>query len=154
MSSMRGPDADSVFKTTKAVYWAFQLAPIIYIALIAVFAASDRRPWLDERTALGYLASAGFALASIVQLWARERFARRSRRLARARGDGFGEAMAAAELSRMSINEAVAMYGLAVFLLTGSIWLAVPFLLLGIGALYVSRPTRDRWRETAKEDRA
>jgi hypothetical protein len=135
------------------VFWAFQAAPLAYVAALVVLRSMERPAWLEEQPSLQYVAAAVMGLVSIAQLRVREPVARRTAAQSRARGDGLWESQAAAELARMSLNEAIAIYGLVVFLLTAKLWLALPFMLLGAVALYVSRPQKHRWRDAAKEER-
>ena len=128
-TSVRG--FDSVFRRTRAVFWAFQAAPFATIAVLFYLRSLERRGWFEEQPSLQYVIVAVLALASLAQLRVRETVARRTAEQSRSRGESAWEAQAAAELARMALNEVIAIHGLVAFLITANLWLALPFMLLG-----------------------
>lgn len=145
-------ELDRVFRRTQVVFWAFLAAPLAYIAAMFVLSGIGQEPVFDEGWTL-YILVGILAVASAVQIAAREYMAKRTIRQARDRGQNVSEALAAAETMKMALTESIAVYGLFMFLLTAELWLALPFIFIGALALYASRPRKDRWREAAKEER-
>lgn len=145
-------ELDRVFKRTQVVFWAFLAAPFAYVAAMFAIQAIEQEPVIDDGWTRNVVVTV-LAAVSAVQLASRGYMAKRTLRQARSRGETMWEALATAEIMRMTLAESVAVYGLVLFLVTTEFWTALPFILVGTMALYASRPRKDHWREAAKEER-
>ena len=137
-------ELDGNFRKTYLVHLILMIVPMIASPMIAVIANRSAFSFLDQHVHVPVLGT--LAVVAVVLLFIREQTsaARALRVLTATRS--VPKALAAAQLMRSAINEAVALLGLLAFLLTGNMGMSLVFVGVGFFALVRTRPLKHEWR--------
>ena len=138
---------DRIFRSGMILYSAYFIASVIYGVVMVGFAMTGWAGMLDDPGVAAWLVPVAFTALAVVIVLTREIWTAKVFNQAINTGGTVVDGLSAAHVLRLLLNEAIAVMGLASYLMLGNIFLAAPFVAVGIAALYRSRPDKGQWLE-------
>ncbi|MDA0799484.1 MAG: hypothetical protein O2884_12565 [Chloroflexi bacterium] len=145
-------EVDKNYRAAMVLQFAFMAAIPIYGVTIAVFSS---RGWEEQvlNSDIPHVAIlAAFSVISALLLLSRGLFAGRSARAAISKGKPPSEWLLAAQFTSVQFTSPIALFGLVYYMATADVNMSLPFLVVGLFALYRGRPNKEGWRAAAMRE--
>ena len=145
-------DLHEALRNARLLAIPYLVGPLVLVGIVLYFRAnrSDLIGMLEGP--FTYVVIGGLALISVVELRFRAFFGRRAARRARKEGRSAPEALAAGLSTQMTLNQSIAICGLAIIFFTHNLWIPLVFILASMASTLQAWPRKDRWLDAAKED--
>ena len=147
----RDKSFDKIFRSAMIIYFTYLLAPAMYGIAMIGFAINGWEGAVKEPGIGVWLLPVLLVVVAIGALRTREKWTTKTFDQSVRTGGTVVDALSAAHVLRLSINETVAILGLGLFLALGNIWVALPVVAVGFYSVYQSRPDKAHWQEAAAQ---
>ena len=147
----RDKSFDKIFRSAMVIYYGYLAAPAVYVVAMIGFAITGWDGAVQDPGVGAWLLPVLLVAIAVAALRTRETWTAKTFDQSVRTSGTVVDALSAAHVLRLSINETVAILGLGLFLALGNIWVALPVVAVGFYSVYQSRPDKARWQEAAAQ---
>jgi hypothetical protein len=145
----RDKSFDKIYRSGMILYYGYLVVAVVYGVAIVGFAVTGWEGLVNDPGIMAWLLPLAFIAITVAAVRTREIVTAKAYNQAIRTGGTVLDGLSAAHVLRLSINELIAILGLGLYLSFGNFWLAAPLVVVGVAALYRSRPDKARWQENA-----